>query len=229
MARYGAQRMANKSIQLTDELQDYLQALGVRESKALAALREETSKLPAAVMQIGPVQAQFMALLIRLCGAKRCLEVGCFTGYSAMACAEALADDGHITTLDISEQWTDIAQSHWRSAGLDSRIELRLGPADRSMTQLLAELGPGSFDFVFIDADKTNYQTYYEFGLELLKPGGLVLVDNVLWGGAVLELRHSDADTRAISAFNTALSRDQRVDIVMLPVGDGLTLARKRH
>ncbi len=220
--------MANRTIQLTDELQAYLQAKGVRESAALAALREETGQLPAAVMQIGPEQGQFMALLIQLCGAKRCLEVGCFTGYSTLACAQALPDDGRITTLDISEEWTRIAQRHWRAAELHGRIDLRLGPAEESMQGLLAEQGPDSFDFIFIDADKTNYQTYYELGLDLLEPGGLILVDNVLWGGAVVDAAQADADTSAIRAFNTALSQDRRVDIAMLPVGDGLTLARKR-
>ena len=220
--------MSNQTLQLTDELYAYLKAKGVRESPALAALREETASLPMAVMQIAPEQGQFMAMLIRLTGARRCLEVGTFTGYSALACAEALPVDGQLVALDISEEWTAIGRRHWSAAGLADRIDLRLGPAAESMQAMLDEGQAGSFDFLFIDADKTGYARYYELGLELLRPGGLVAVDNVLWDGAVAAPGPGDADTEALRAFNDALILDRRVDLVMVPVGDGLSLARKR-
>lgn len=220
--------MSTQTLPLTDEIYAYLLARGVRESAALAALREETAALPMSVMQISPEQGQFMAMLVRLTGARRCLEVGTFTGYSALACAEALPDGGRLIALDISEEWTAIARRHWAAAGVADRIELRLGPAAASLQRLLDEGGAGSFDFLFIDADKPGYSRYYELGLELLRPGGLVAVDNVLWSGAVAAPGPGDEDTEALRRFNDALAVDQRVDLVMVPVGDGLSLARKR-
>jgi predicted O-methyltransferase YrrM len=220
--------MSNQTLQLTDELYVYLKAKGVRESSALAALREETAALPMSMMQIAPEQGQFMAMLIKLIGARRCLEVGTFTGYSALACAEALPADGRLVALDISEEWTAIGRRHWAAAGLADRIDLRLGPAAESLQALLDDGEADSFDFLFIDADKTGYAQYYELGLELLRPGGLVAVDNVLWDGAVAAPGPGDDDTEALRRFNDALAADQRVDLVMVPIGDGLSLARKR-
>lgn len=220
--------MSNETLPLTDELYAYLKAKGVRESAALAALREETASMPMAVMQIAPEQGQFMAMLILLTGARLCLEVGTFTGYSALACAEALPPDGKLIALDISEEWTAIGRRHWAAAGVDDRIDLRLGPAFDSLNRLLDEGRAGSFDFMFIDADKTGYLDYYELGLALLRPGGLVAVDNVLWSGSVAAPGPGDDDTEALRRFNDALVEDDRVDLVMVPIGDGLSLARKR-
>lgn len=221
--------MSNQTLNLTEPVYRYLCATGLRESSALASLRQETAELPLSVMQISPEQGQFMALLIRLTDARRCLEVGTFTGYSALACAEALPEDGRLLALDISAEWTAVAQRHWQAAGLAEKIELKLGPAEDSLGELLAGGQAGSFDFMFIDADKTGYSRYYELGLQLLRTGGLMLVDNVLWDGAVVDESKQDEDTQAIRSFNQALSQDQRIDLVMLPLSDGLSLARKRQ
>jgi len=221
--------VSNETLPLSAEIYAYLKEKGVRESAALAALREETASLPMSMMQIAPEQGQFMAMLIRLTGAKRCLEVGTFTGYSALACAEALPPDGSLTALDISDEWTAIGRRHWAAAGLADRIDLRIGPAYDSMQRLLDEGKAGSFDFLFIDADKTGYRNYYELGLQLLRPGGLIAVDNVLWGGAVAQPGPGDDDTEALRLFNDALAKDDRVDLVMVPIGDGLSLARKHN
>jgi caffeoyl-CoA O-methyltransferase len=220
--------MSTRTIALDDRLYHYLQAVSLREPDVLVRLRAETSRLPAAGMQVSPEQGQFMALLVRLLGARRCLEVGTFTGYSALACALALPPDGRLVTLDISAEWTAVARRHWLDAGVADRIDLRLGPAAGSLAALLAEGAADSFDFAFVDADKTGYDAYYELALQLVRPGGLIAFDNVLWSGRVADPNAQDADTTALRALNRKLHADARVDLSMLPIGDGLTLARRR-
>ena len=220
--------MSNRSISLTDSLYDYLLSVSLRESDLQRRLREETAEDPMARMQISPEQGQFMALLARLMGARRCIEVGVFTGYSSLAVALALPADGRIVACDVSEEWTAIARRYWTEAGVADRIELRLVPALDTLDALLAAGGAGTFDLAFIDADKTNYLGYYERVLELLRPGGLAVVDNTLWSGRVADPEVADADTVALRHFNECLHRDERVDLALLPVGDGLTLARKK-
>ena len=219
--------MSRRTLDLTESLYRYLLDTGVRESPALAALREETRHLEAAGMQISPEQGAFMALLIRLLGARRTIEIGTFTGYSTLAVAEALPDDGRVIACDVSETWTAIARSAWRSAGQLHKIDLRLAPALTTLDALGAA-GDTGYDFLFIDADKSSYDAYYERGLQLVRTGGLIAIDNVLWGGRVTDPAAQDADTRAIRALNAKIQQDARVDAVLLPVGDGLTLARKR-
>jgi predicted O-methyltransferase YrrM len=213
---------------LNDAVYDYLLEVSLREPPVLARLREETAGLPRAIMQISPEQGQFMALLAELLGARRVLEVGTFTGYSALVVALALPADGRVITCDVNEETTAIARRYWAEAGVADRIELRLGPAVDTLDALLADGGAGTFDLAFVDADKTNYDAYYERGLALLRPGGLMLVDNVLWGGAVADPLHQDEDTDAIRALNAKIHGDERVSLALLPVSDGLTLARKR-
>jgi caffeoyl-CoA O-methyltransferase len=220
--------MSNSTLNLDARLYGYLQSVSLREPSVLARLRAETATLPMARMQISPEQGQFMALLVRLMGAQRCLEVGTFTGYSALACGLALATEGRLVTLDISEEWTAIARRYWREAGVADRIELRLGPAADSLRQLLAEGAAGTFDFMFVDADKTGYADYLERGYELVRPGGLLAFDNVLWGGRVADPAVTDADTQALRALNARLRDDPRFDLSLVPIGDGLTLARRR-
>lgn len=220
--------MSTKTPPLTDPLYDYLLEVSLREPDALRRLREETAGLPAARMQIAPEQGQFMALLVRILGARRCLEIGTFTGYSALSVALALPAEGRITCCDLSEEWTTIGRRYWEEAGVVDKVDLRIAPAADTLQALLGEGLAGSYDFAFIDADKENYRLYYEGSLELLRPGGLIAVDNVLWGGSVIDPQADDTDTRSIRAFNRALHPDERVDLSLLPVGDGLTLARKR-
>ena len=220
--------MSNRSITLTDSLYDYINDVSLREPALLLALREETSELTQRSMQISPEQGQFMALLARLIGARRCLEVGVFTGYSSLATALALPEDGRIVACDVSEEWTSVARRYWKRAGVEHKIELRLAPATQTLDALLAQGQAGTFDFAFIDADKTSYLAYYERTLALLRQGGLVLVDNTLWSGRVADPEVADADTVALRHFNEVLHRDERVDLSLLPLGDGLTLARKR-
>ena len=220
--------MANRSLQMTDELYRYLVEHSVREPEVLARLRAATGSLPQAQMQIGPDQGQLMALLARLIGAKRCIEVGVFTGYSSLAVALALPPDGRILACDVSEEWTAIARRFWREAGVDHKIELKLQPATRTLEQLLAAGEAGRYDFAFIDADKPAYDTYYELLLQLLRPGGLIALDNTLWSGHVANPDNRDPNTLALRALNDKLHRDERIDVSLLPVGDGLTLARKR-
>jgi caffeoyl-CoA O-methyltransferase len=219
--------MSSKTLALDDRLYDYLLSVSLREPDILARLREETSNRADAEMQIAPEQGQFMALLLKLIGARRCLEVGTFTGYSALVCALALPEDGQLIALDIDEETTAIAQRYWAEAGVENRIELRLGPAEDSLRNLIDGGDQGSFDFIFIDADKTGYPAYYEMGLQLLRAGGVVAFDNVLWAGRVANPDAEDDDTRALKALNVQLHADPRVDISMVPIGDGLTLARK--
>jgi len=220
--------MSNRSISLTDSLYQYLLDVSLREPPLLLALREETAGMRNRSMQIAPEQGQFMALLVRLIGARRCLEVGVFTGYSSLAVALALPDDGHIVACDVNEEWTGIARRYWREAGVEHKVELRLAPAVQTLGALLHGGGAGSYDFAFIDADKANYLDYYERVLSLLRPGGLVAIDNTLWSGRVADPAEHDADTDALRAFNLALHQDERVDLSLLPLADGLTLARKR-
>lgn len=212
---------------VAENLADYIRKVTLREPEILKRLREETAKLPNAIMQICPEQGQFMGLLMRLLGAKRTLEVGVFTGYSSTAVALALPDDGKIIACDISPDYTAMARRYWREAGVEHKVDLRLAPAIETLDALLSEGKSGSFDFAFIDADKENYGGYYERALKLLRPGGVIAVDNVLWHGKVLDDSVQDADTRAIRALNEKLHRDERVIVSMLPIGDGLTLAYK--
>jgi predicted O-methyltransferase YrrM len=181
-----------------------------------------------AVMQISPEQGQFMAFLVRAIGARHCLEVGTFTGYSALVCAQALPPDGELVALDISEEWSAIARRYWDEAGVAGKVRLQLGPAGESLRRLRRQGREGSFDFMFIDADKTGYPDYVEQGFHLLRPGGLIVVDNVLWSGLVADPDVSDADTAALRSLNECLHDDHRFDLSMVPIGDGLSLLRKR-
>ena len=220
--------MTNSTIALGDKLQRYLIEHNLREPQVLARLRQVTASLPQAGMQIAPEQGQFMQLLVRLLGARRCLEVGTFTGYSALAVALALPGDGELIACDVSVEWTQVARQYWHEAGVDGRIDLRLAPALETLEGLL-DAGRGStFDFAFIDADKGNYVAYYERVIELLRPGGLLAVDNALWDGRVADPGENDADTNAIRALNDRVHRDERVDASLVPIGDGLLLARTR-
>ncbi len=220
--------MSNRTITMTDSLYDYMVASSLREPPLLAELRAETAKLPDAVMQISPEQGQFMALLVELIGARRAIEVGTFTGYSSLSVVLAMPPEGRLIACDISEEYTAVARRYWKRAGVDGKIELRLAPATDTIGKLLAAGAAGSFDFAFIDADKPGYDAYYEGVLQLLRPGGVVAIDNVLWGGAVAEPSKQDEDTTAIRKLNAKLRDDRRVSLSMLPVGDGLSLARKR-
>jgi len=216
--------MSNRTISMTDEVVDYVRRVGVREHPALARLREETAGMPMAQMQIAPEQGAFMAMLVQLIGARRILEIGTFTGYSSTAMALALPADGRILCCDVSREWTDVAQRAWTEAGVRDRVELRLAPA----TQTLAELDNGSFDLAFIDADKTGYDAYYEGCLRVVRPGGLILIDNTLQDGRVADASADDENVRAIRALNDRIADDERVDSVLLPLADGLTMARVR-
>ncbi len=219
--------MSRMTLNLSDELYRYLLSVSLNEHPILRKLREETASHPQANMQIAPEQGQFMGLLVKLMGARRILEIGTFTGYSSLCMAMALPVHGRITTCDISEEWTNIAQRYWDEAGVDNRVELHLGPALDTIDKLLAEGQERKFDLVFIDADKENYVGYYEYSLKLLRPGGLVLVDNVLWSGKVIEAEMQDKDTVAIRSFNDYLKNDDRITLSMIPLADGLTLAVK--
>jgi caffeoyl-CoA O-methyltransferase len=220
--------MSSRTLELTDRLYDYLLRTSLREPPLLAELRAETARLPMAGMQISPEQGQFMALLVETIGARRTIEVGTFTGYSALCVALALPADGKVVACDVSEEYTAVARRYWSRAGVAAKIELRLAPALDTLGKLLAEGAAGNFDFAFIDADKREYDGYYEAILKLLRPGGLVAIDNVLWSGAVADPAKQDDDTRAIRALNEKLKDDPRISLSLLPIGDGLTLARKR-
>jgi len=220
--------LSKRSIQLTGPLYDYLLANSLREPEILRRLREESPWQGSTGMQISPDQGQLMALLVQLLGARRCIEVGTFTGYSALCVALALPADGRLIACDINAETTTIARRFWEEAGVAERIELRLAPALETLDSLIAEGAENTYDFVFIDADKPNYEAYYERALTLLRPGGLMAVDNVLWHGSVIDSSRRDPDTEAIRAFNRKVAADQRVSCSMLPVGDGMTLALKR-
>ena len=221
---YHAAAMANRTLQMTDALVDYVHRFGVREHPVLAALRDETMKLPEHGMQIGPDQGAFMSLLVQVSGAKRILEIGTFTGYSSTAMALALPADGRMVCCDVSREWTDVARRAWSDAGVDDRIDLRIGPA----TETLETLEADSFDLAFIDADKPSYDAYYEGCLRVVRPGGLILVDNVLWSGEVADPTVENERVSTIRALNEKIAADERVDHVILPIGDGLTMARVR-
>ena len=218
----------SQTIYLTEDLYDYLLSHSLRESAVARRLRRETSKHERASMQISPDQAQFMALLVKLICARRTLEIGVFTGYSALVVALALPADGEIVACDVSEEWTSTARRYWREAGVDQKITLHLAPALETLTHLIDNGQEGTFDFAFIDADKENYGRYYECCLKLIRQGGLIAIDNVLWGGRVLDVSVRDEETQAIRRLNKALHQDPRVDISLVPVGDGLSLLRKK-
>ena len=220
--------MTRTTLPLTERLHRYLLANSLREHPVLEQLREETSGLPGAGMQIAPEQGQLMALLIELIGARRVLEIGCFTGYSALAMALALPPDGRLITLEVNAEPVEIGRRAWRAAGVAARIEVRLGLALESLDALLEEGSAESFDLAFIDADKKSYDAYYERTLRLVRPGGLILLDNVLWGGAVADPADQDKQTVALRRLNAQLHRDERISLALLPLGDGLTVARKR-
>lgn len=213
---------------LPDEIERYIDGFVTAETASQRRLRAETATMPRAEMQIGADQGAFMALLVRLMGARTALEIGTFTGYSAMAVAAALPPGGRLITCDVSEEWTAVARRYWREAGLDAKIELRLGDARATLADLRREPGDSSFDFAFIDADKSGYDTYYEFCLHLVRPGGLIVIDNVLWSGKVADEQVNDADTAAIKALNGKLRDDRRVEACLLPVGDGVMVVRKK-
>ncbi|MBL8520009.1 MAG: class I SAM-dependent methyltransferase [Betaproteobacteria bacterium] len=221
--------MSTRTLNLDDPLYAYLLRHGTREHPAQAGLREATRTHPRAVMQISPEQGQFMALLVQLIGARRTLEVGVFTGYSALSVALALPADGRILACDVSEEFTAIGKPYWRDAGVADKIDLRIAPAVETLDHCLANGRQGHYDFAFIDADKPNYDAYYERCLALVRTGGLIAIDNTLWSGRVAEAASThDADTAALHALNAKLHADARIDVSMLPIGDGLTLARKR-
>ena len=211
-----------------EELWEYMRRVTLREPALLRRLREETVRYPNSSFQISAEQGQFMGLLMRLIGARRTIEVGVYTGYSALAVALALPEDGRVIACDINKDWTSVARRYWREAGVEKKIDLRLGPALATLDGLIPSGQANQFDFVFIDADKTNYANYYERALVLLRPGGLIGVDNVLWYGRVIDASFDDPDTRAIRVFNEQLRDDDRVWLSMLPVRDGLTLACKK-
>ena len=221
--------MSSRTIELTESVYSYLLQSGIQESSIAYELRVKTQEsTPWHMMQISPEQGAFMTLLVRLIGAKKTIEVGTFTGYSALVVAEALPEDGRIIACDVSEEWTSIARDFWERAGLRNKIDLRLRPATETLDELIDQGGADSFDFAFIDADKANYDDYYERCLVLLRPGGLVGIDNVLWGGRVADDTANDDDTLAIRALNEKVRTDQRVSATILTIGDGLTLAIRR-
>ena|SRR3990167_9629579 len=220
--------MSSQTLNLTPALYQYLQEVSLREHPVLKKLRDETSKLPTFNMQISPEQGQFMGLLVELIQAKKTLDIGTYTGYSALAVAFALPDDGKVITCDISADFTDIAKKFWTKANMIHKIDLQLAPALSTLQTLLDQGEGGTFDLAFIDADKNHYLDYYEKSLMLLRQGGLIAIDNVLWGGDVICPEVQDASTRAIRALNQYVFKDERVSISMLSIGDGLTLARKR-
>jgi len=220
--------MSTRTIGLDDQLYQYLLDVSLRESPTLRRLREVTAAIPEHRMQVSPEQGQLMALLVRLTGARRCLEIGVFTGYSSLAVAEALPDDGRIVACDVSEEWTAIARRHWQEAGVAGKIDLRLAPAIDTLKALLADGAAGTFDFAFVDADKESYPGYFERVVELLRPGGLAAFDNTLWGGSVIDADDQSAATLGIRQLNRLVHGDARVDVSLVPIGDGLTLARKR-
>ncbi|HEY7735702.1 MAG TPA: class I SAM-dependent methyltransferase [Candidatus Limnocylindrales bacterium] len=220
--------MSTVSVGLPDDLQAYLVKVGTREPEILRRLREETAPLPMHDMQIAPEQGALMQLLVELVGATRCLELGTFTGYSSLAVALAMPPHGRIVCCDVSEEWTSIAHRYWAEAGVADKVDLRLGPALDTLDALLGEGQAGSFDFAFLDADKENYPAYYERIVELLRPGGLLAIDNVFGGGRIADSSRRDANLEAIRSLNERVATDERVTIALVPIADGLTLARKR-
>ena len=220
--------MSKRTLNLDDTLYQYLLDHSLRETVLLRTLREITSQKELSRMQIAPEQGQFMALLVELLGAEHIIEIGTFTGYSALWLAQAMPKHGELICCDISKEWTDIGRPFWRDAGVEERIQLHLAPALETLDKLIENGETGSFDMAFIDADKTNYLNYYERCLTLLRRGGLLLFDNTLWGGAVADPAEQDADTQTLRVLNDRLHHDERVSISLVPIGDGLTLAKKR-
>ena len=220
--------MLKKTVGLDDPLYDYLLSVSLREPEILLQLRKETARLPNAMMQISPEQGQFMALLVELLGATKTLEIGVFTGYSSLCVALALPPNGKIVACDVSEEYTAVARRYWEAGGVAHKIDLRVAPALETLDELLAAGQAETFDFSFIDADKGNYEAYYERSLQLVRPGGLIAVDNVLWSGRVADSQNQDSSTKTIRAFNEKLHHDERVTLSLVPIADGLTLARKR-
>ena len=224
----GITEMSTRTLTLDDRLHNYLIEHSLRDTPEQQGLRELTHNHPLSVMQISPEQGQLMSFLVKLIGAKRIIEIGTFTGYSALCMAQALPSDGELICCDVSSEWTDIGRPFWQAAGIEQHIDLRIAPALQTLDSLLDAGQAGSFDLAFIDADKTNYTHYYERCLRLVKPGGLIMFDNTLWSGAVADPTINDEDTSALRALNSQLHLDARIDISILPIGDGLTLARKR-
>ena len=220
--------MSRRTINLNDRLRDYILSVSLREPEVLRRLRKETASYENAEMQISPEQGQLMDFLVRLIGAKRTLDVGVFTGYSALCVALALPADGRVVACDVSETWTAVARRYWREAGIEDKIDLVLAPATETLKALLEEGRIGSFDLAFIDADKKSYDDYYEYSLRLIRSGGLIMIDNVLRSGAVADSAADDEGTRVIRSLNRKIHADPRVEIALLPVGDGLTLALKK-
>jgi caffeoyl-CoA O-methyltransferase len=221
--------MSKNTLGLDNQLYDYLLSVSLREPDLLRQLREETASYPMARMQISPEQGQFMALLVQLLGATKTLEVGVFTGYSSLCVALALPPNGKIVACDVSEEYTAIARRYWQAAGVADKIDLRLAPALETLDELLAAGQAESFDFAFIDADKGNYEGYYERSLQLIRPGGLIAIDNVLWSGRVADPQEQGNNTQALRALNEKLHDDERITLSMVPIADGLTLALKRR
>lgn len=219
--------MSNKTF-ISDQLYNYLLSVSLREPEVLQKLRQETATHPMSQMQIAPEQGQFMMLLVQLMGAKKALEVGVFTGYSSLAVALALPSDGKLIACDVSEDYTAMARRYWHLAGVDHKIDLRIAPALETLDSLLAEGQANTFDFAFIDADKSNYPGYYDRALELVRPGGLIAIDNVLWSGRVADPQQQDNRTQAIRAFNQKLHQDEQIFLSMVTIADGLTLALKK-
>ncbi|HEY9599094.1 MAG TPA: class I SAM-dependent methyltransferase [Cyanophyceae cyanobacterium] len=220
--------MTKQTLGLDNQLYDYLLSVSLRESQILRQLREETAQLPNARMQIAPEQGQFMAFLVQLLGARKALEVGVFTGYSSLCVALALPKEGQLIACDVSEEYTAVARRYWEAAGVSDKIDLRLAPALETLDQLLAEGQAGTFDFAFIDADKGNYDGYYERSLQLIRPGGLIAIDNVLWSGRVADPESQERNTQMIRALNEKLHEDERISLSLVPIADGLSLALKR-
>jgi len=219
---------SDKFTALNETLYNYLVQYSVRETTLFSRLREETSHLEMSIMQISPEQGQFLSFLVKLLNVQRAIEIGVFTGYSSLAVAMSLPEDGQLIACDINKEWTDIAQRYWHEAGVEKKIELQLGSAITTLQGLIDSGEQNQFDYAFIDADKTNYKNYYELCLTLVRPGGLILIDNVLWGGAVIDESDQSEDTRAIRELNEFILNDPRVDLSMLPIADGLTLVRPR-
>ena len=221
-------RGMSDDLTIGDDLWEYMRRVTVREPEILRRLREETAQYPNSNFQISAEQGQLMALLVHLIDARRTIEIGVYTGYSALSTALALPENGRMVACDVNQEWTSVARRYWREAGVDQKIDLRLGPALATLDALIAEGRAGEFDFAFIDADKSNYANYYERALVLLRPRGLIAIDNVLWDGKVIDAAFDDPDTRAIRLLNEQLKNDDRVWLSMLPVRDGLTLACKK-